>query len=59
MAVAVARRGNGRPGSAGAVEATAAMDRPGAAVEPVELDHEELSIRRGARSGLYCIVAIH
>jgi leucine dehydrogenase len=28
-------------------------------VAPVEFEHEELVIRRGARSGAYCIVAIH
>jgi leucine dehydrogenase len=28
-------------------------------VPPVALDHEELVVRRGARSGLYAIVAVH
>src|SRR5688500_10129983 len=29
------------------------------AIAPVALDHEELAVRRGERSGLYCVVAIH
>src|SRR3990170_2549456 len=30
-----------------------------AEIAPVALDHEELAVRRGERSGLYCVVAIH
>ena len=30
-----------------------------AGIAPVALDHEELAVRRGERSGLYCVVAIH
>ena len=28
-------------------------------IAPVPLDHEQLVVRRGTRSGLYCVVAIH
>jgi leucine dehydrogenase len=30
-----------------------------ASIAPVAFDHEELVVRRGERSGLYCIVAVH
>ncbi len=34
--------------------------RPAAdAIPPVALEHEQLAVRRGQRSGLYCVVAIH
>ena len=53
MAVAVRHRGNGRVGVATAV----AIEMP--SIPPVAFDHEELVIRRGERSGIYCIVAAH
>ena len=28
-------------------------------IPPVALDHEHLAVRRGRRSGLYCVVAVH
>ena len=28
-------------------------------IPPVALDHEQLAVRRGERSGLYCVVAVH
>jgi leucine dehydrogenase len=46
------RRGE-RPPTTGAIVA-ARMDR-----HLVTLEHEELLVRRGPRSGLYCIVAVH
>ena len=55
MAVAVDRRTNGAAGPA-------VLERPedvGPTIAPVPFDHEELAIRRGARSGAYCVVAIH
>jgi leucine dehydrogenase len=30
-----------------------------AGIPPVALDHEQLAVRRGERSGLYCAIAIH
>jgi leucine dehydrogenase len=64
MSVVAGQRANGA--------GTAALERRGAkgpaskvpaieaeAIPPVEFDHEELVIRRGARSGLNVIVAIH
>jgi leucine dehydrogenase len=30
-----------------------------APIPPVALEHEQLAVRRGERSGLYCVVAIH
>ncbi|HEX2129041.1 MAG TPA: Glu/Leu/Phe/Val dehydrogenase dimerization domain-containing protein [Solirubrobacterales bacterium] len=53
MAIAVDKHGNG---SAGA-PATLAEAPP--RVAPVEFDHEQVVVRRGPRSGLPCIVAIH
>jgi leucine dehydrogenase len=47
MAVTVRRSQNGhQPATAGAIA-------------PVALDHEQLAVRRGERSGLYCVVAVH
>ena len=46
-----------RPEIAGrgrALSSRPAVDRP-----PVTLEHEELLVRRGPRSGLFCVVAVH
>ena len=57
MAVATQKRGNGQP-PAGA--AAAAVELPAAPhIAPVPFEHEELVVRRGSRSGVNCIVAIH
>jgi leucine dehydrogenase len=54
MSVAV-KRGNGRPATT-----TADVEvKPDDGIAPVPFEHEELVIRRGARSGCYVIVAIH
>ena len=47
MAIATPMRTNGH--------STVAPPR----IPPVALDHEQLAIRRGERSGLYCVVAVH
>lgn len=49
------RRTDGRP----ATPEAAALTAPAEAIPPVALDHEELVVRRGARSGLHVIVAVH
>ena len=59
MATATKRAGNGRPTSTATAEAAAVTAPPQPAISPVPFDHEELAVRRGDRSGLYCIVAIH
>jgi leucine dehydrogenase len=38
--------------------AAVAHSKP-ASIEPVGFDHEQLVVRRGERSGLYCVVAVH
>jgi leucine dehydrogenase len=53
MSVAT-KPGNGRPAATSEVEA-----QPDDRISPVPFEHEELVIRRGARSGCYVIVAIH
>jgi leucine dehydrogenase len=50
------RTGNGRP--AAPVRAPASSE-PGDSVPPVPLEHEELIVRRGPRSGIEMVVAIH
>jgi leucine dehydrogenase len=50
MAIAVRRTQNGK--------ATAAPPAL-ASIAPVALDHEQLAVRRGERSGLYCVIAVH
>ena len=57
MALATRRTGNGRPTSTATAEAAAPPAHPG--ISPVPFEHEELAVRRGERSGLYCVVAIH
>ena len=58
MAVAVTNPENGtRSSSATAGLGSGTGQRTG--VPPVAFEHEELVIRRGERSGAYCIVAIH
>ena len=42
------------PGEARSLSSRSAMER-----YPAILEHEELLVRRGARSGEYCIVAVH
>ena len=64
MSVTVRSPTNGRPATAGAppasTEARAGAGAAGTtAVPPVSLDHEDLVVRRGRRSGCYVIVAIH
>jgi leucine dehydrogenase len=58
MAVATPKT-NGRPTSSATADSAApqASEVPG--IPPVPFDHEELAVRRGERSGLYTIVAIH
>ncbi|MQA73832.1 MAG: hypothetical protein GEU88_05720 [Solirubrobacterales bacterium] len=59
MAVTVDKRGNGLPTSSRPARALA-PERPSAPViPPVAFDHEELAVRRGSRSGLTVVVAIH
>jgi leucine dehydrogenase len=59
MAVATPKPTNGRPTSSATAESAApeGTDAPG--IPPVPFDHEQLAVRRGERSGLYAIVAIH
>jgi len=64
MSVTVRSPTNGRPATAGAPPAsTEARAVAGAArttaVPPVSLDHEDLVVRKGRRSGCYVVVAIH
>ena len=64
MSVTVRSPTNGRPATAGAppasTEARAGAGAAGTtAVPPVSLDHEDLVVRRGRRSGRYVVVAIH
>lgn len=49
------RPANGRP----ATPEAAAIAPPSEAIPPVALDHEELVVRRGSRSGMHMIVAVH
>jgi leucine dehydrogenase len=53
----VTRSGNGR--RAAPHSARASATEAGDAVPPVPLEHEELVVRRGARSGVEMVVAIH
>jgi leucine dehydrogenase len=59
MTVAAPKTTNGRPTSSATAEAAApkATETPG--IPPVAFDHEQLAVRRGERSGLYSIVAVH
>jgi leucine dehydrogenase len=50
------RSGNGRPAAAPSARASALA---GDAVPPVPLEHEELVVRRGERSGIEMVVAVH
>jgi leucine dehydrogenase len=65
MRVTVRSATNGRPATAGAptasTETRAGAGAAGttAAVPPVSLDHEDLVVRKGRRSGRYVVVAIH
>jgi leucine dehydrogenase len=49
MAIAIRRSTNGNVAAAPAL----------ASIAPVALDHEQLAVRRGERSGLYCVIAVH
>ena len=49
MAIAIAKHGNGR---------SATLEAP-PPIAPVEFEHEEVVVRRGTRSGVPCIVAVH
>jgi leucine dehydrogenase len=51
MGVALRPRRNGR--------AARRFAPASAEIPPVALEHEQLAVRRGERSGLYCVVAIH
>jgi leucine dehydrogenase len=59
MSITVSKGGNGRPTSSATAEAAAPEQASAAAIPPVPFDHEELVVRRGPRSGLCMIVAIH
>ena len=50
MAIAVRHDGNGHARGAAVADPT---------IPPVHFDHEELVVRRGPRSGVYCIIAVH
>jgi leucine dehydrogenase len=52
----VTRSGNGRPAP---LTAPGPAAEAGDAVPPVPLEHEELVVRRGSRSGVEMVVAIH
>jgi leucine dehydrogenase len=58
MAVA-APKTNGRPTSSATANAAAPRPVEVPGIPPVPFDHEQLAVRRGQRSGLYSIVAIH
>jgi leucine dehydrogenase len=58
MAV-VAPKTNGRPTSSATADAAAPQETEAPGIPPVPFDHEQLAVRRGERSGLYSIVAIH
>jgi leucine dehydrogenase len=49
MAIAVRRSANGVTATPPAL----------ASIAPVALDHEQVVVRRGERSGLYCVIAVH
>jgi leucine dehydrogenase len=49
MAIAIRRTSNGKAATPPAL----------ARIAPVALDHEQIAIRRGERSGLYCVIAVH
>jgi leucine dehydrogenase len=55
MAVAVRHQGNGHTATAAATAPRIAEPH----IAPVHFDHEELVVRRGGRSGVYGIVAVH
>jgi len=57
MSVVAKRGANGRPAAMPA--ATTATEAWTASIPPVPFDHEDLVIRRGTRSGMHMIVAIH
>jgi leucine dehydrogenase len=59
MATVVHSRSNGRAADAGAEGAVATAIPAGTTIPPVAFDHEQLAIRRGERSGLHVIVAVH
>src|SRR5215208_5975272 len=50
MAIAIRRTHNGAP---------TATPPALASIAPVALDHEQVVVRRGRRSGLYCVIAVH
>jgi leucine dehydrogenase len=58
MPIAVEPHGNGHRGNGATAVATPARSEP-TSIPPVVFDHEELVVRRGVRSGVYCIVAVH
>jgi leucine dehydrogenase len=49
MAIAIKRSPNGKTASPPAI----------ATIAPVALDHEQVVVRRGERSRLYCVIAVH
>jgi leucine dehydrogenase len=59
MAVATSRPTNGRPTSSATAEAAAPERTQTPGIPPVPFDHEQLAVRRGERSGLYSIIAVH
>jgi leucine dehydrogenase len=54
-----ARRGNGRPTSSATARSAAPAAERLPRIPPVPFDHEQLVVRRGSRSGMYSIIAIH
>jgi leucine dehydrogenase len=62
MSLTVKSPTNGRPATTGAPPPSTQADADAVgitAVPPVALDHEDLVVRRGRRSGRYMVVAIH
>jgi leucine dehydrogenase len=58
MATAIQHRGNGHHGNGAATAAAPPRSEP-TSIPPVDFDHEELVVRRGARSGVYSVIAVH
>lgn len=59
MAVAIGRPGNGRASAADVAELGRRPVTPLPSVPPVAFEHEELVVRRGERSGVHAVVAVH
>jgi leucine dehydrogenase len=59
MAVASHKHTNGRPTSSATADSAAPAPPAAPHIAPVPFEHEEVAIRRGRRSGIYGIVAVH